>query len=59
MIVTKLEQWKTERRSPLRLRSSIEKSPVTKIECIGCHSHFLRWRSTAAAYGQCDECIAS
>jgi hypothetical protein len=58
MIVTKLEQWKTEHRLQFRLRPIIQKSPVTKIECIGCHSHFFRWASTAAAYGRCDDCAA-
>ena len=58
MIVTRLEQWKTENRLPFLARPA-KKSPVTKIECVGCHSHFFRWTSTAAAYGRCDDCSKS
>jgi hypothetical protein len=59
MIVTKLEQWKTENRLQFRPRPIVQKSHVTQIECVGCHNHFLRWTSTAPAYGRCDDCAAA
>jgi len=59
MIVARLEQWKTENRLAFLARPIAKKSPVTKIECVGCHTPFYRWTSTAAAYGRCEACSRS
>ncbi|MFT4183307.1 MAG: hypothetical protein QM636_15475 [Rhizobium sp.] len=56
MAVTKLEQWKNERRSRPKPRVVAEKTHVVEIECAHCRRHFFRWISTASGYGRCEEC---
>lgn len=58
MAVTKLEQWKNERKTKGKPYVTGEKTHVIEIECMHCSRHFLRWASTAAAYGRCDDCTA-
>ncbi|AGB72246.1 MULTISPECIES: hypothetical protein [Rhizobium] len=58
MAVTKLEQWKRERRIKTRPFIVGERTHVVEIECDHCSRHFLRWASTAAAYWRCDDCTA-
>jgi len=53
MAVTKLEQWKSERRSKTRPFIVGERTHVVEIECDHCSRHFFRWTSTAAAYWRC------
>ncbi|MBN8949369.1 MULTISPECIES: hypothetical protein [unclassified Rhizobium] len=58
MAVTKLEQWKSERRIKTGPSIVREKTHVVEIECDHCARHFFRWTSTAAAYWRCDDCTA-
>ena len=59
MNVTKLEQWKAMPGLSFRMRPAVKPKHVIEIECIGCHNHFLRWTSTAPAYGRCEECAVN
>lgn len=58
MAVTKLEQWKNERKAKAKPAVVGERMHVIEIECGHCSRHFVRWASMAAAYGRCDDCAA-
>jgi hypothetical protein len=56
MIVTKLEQWRSERTIRPAAPSTTKQQHVVEIECVHCHGHFFRWTATASAYGRCERC---
>ncbi|AYG67153.1 hypothetical protein CCGE531_14885 [Rhizobium sp. CCGE531] len=58
MPVTKLEQWKSERKIKTKALVIAEKMHVIEIECAHCSRHFFRWSSMAAVYWRCDDCTA-
>ena len=55
MRITILEQWKSERNAPKPI-FGVKRKQVIEVECIHCHQRFLRWSSTASAYGRCENC---
>jgi ribosomal protein L37AE/L43A len=55
--VTKLEQWKNDRKNRPEPIVVAEKTHVAEIECAHCHRHFFRWISTASAYWRCEDCM--
>lgn len=58
MAVTKLEQWKHERKTKGKTYVIAERTHVIEIECMHCSRQFLRWASMASAYWRCDDCNA-
>ncbi len=59
VIITKLEQWRAERGNRPKPFVVTKKVHVVEIECLHCHRRFLRWASTASAYGHCEHCSAA
>ncbi|MGO4436708.1 hypothetical protein [Rhizobium sp. RAF56] len=51
----RLDQWISGRSHPKHM---FVQKKVQEIECVHCHARFLRWSSTIAAYGRCDQCAA-
>ncbi|WP_245430249.1 hypothetical protein [Rhizobium tropici] len=58
MPVTRLEQWKSERKVKAKPHVIAEKTHIIEIECDHCSRHFFRWSSMAAVYWRCDDCTA-
>ena len=56
MIIEMLEQWKSARDAERKPFFTVKRKQVVEVECLQCHTSFLRWSSTASAYGLCENC---